>query len=410
MFRTDAIGVLAFVFIVTVVLGQRVLTLLLGLLLFTLWVAERYSRVALQRVSIERQLSQDHAFIGDKVALTIRASNPKILGIPSLQCGDLAPARLRYSGVVRPSSQPNTQVLMRTVAVRAYEAVSWRVDVTCLERGLHTFGPIELTASDPFGLYHTTNTIPGIIRLVVYPRLVNLPDSTLLPRQPIGDRRTQRQLLTDPVRTVGVRDYSPTDPFKTIHWKATARRGALQTRVFEPTSTLDLVIVLDLDTFEHYFEGVRPDLVEYLIGVAATLATAADRGKWSFGLYANGGAVDSDQLIRLAPSRHPGQLGAVLEALAKLVPFSVIGLPLLLRRIGSSLPIGATVIIISAVGSPEVQSALVRLATPHSGAARRIRWLYAGDGATPQVPGIEVRALPHDAEWQTPRMTEIGVG
>lgn len=406
MFKPDAVGFLSVLFFVMIVAGQRVLGLLLGLVLITLFVARRWSTWALRRVTYERRLDLDRAFVGDTVTMTFRVNNPKLLGVPSLHCHDLVPSRLQYNRQVRPAAQPNAAFIERAIAVAPYEAVSWRVEIKCPVRGLHTFGPVDLTASDPFGLYDATISVPDLTRLIVYPQLVSLPDFNLLPRQPQGDRRAARQLLTDPARTVGVRDYQPTDPFKTIHWTATARRGALQTRVFEPTSTLDLVIVLDLDTFEQFWQGVRPDLVEYLISVAATVATAADAGRWSFGLYANAGAIDSDQLVRLAPSRNPGQLSAVLEALGRIVPYSVVSLPQLLRRITPLFPWGATVVVISAVPSQEVRASLLRL----SERGRKVRWLYGGDGELPIVPGVDVEALPFDAAWQASRSSVISAG
>lgn len=409
MFKADAIGLLVTVFLIAVVAGQRVLSLLLGLLFLALFVADRWSRWALRRVDYERSLSQPRAFVDDTITLTIRVSNRKPLPLPRLQCADLAPSKLDYGRPLRPAGQPNAGMLERGVALRAYDAATWRIEGRCTQRGLFSFGPVELTASDPFGLYHSSIRLDTVTRLVVYPRLAHLPDFTLAPQQLLGDRRAPHRLLTDPMRTVGIRDYQPTDPFKTIHWAASARRGALQTRILEPTATLELVIVLDLDTFEQYWQGIQVDLLEYLISVAATVATAAEEGRWSFGIYANAGAADSDHLVHILPSRSPAQLSLVLEALAKLVPYSVVGLPFLLRRIGGSIPQGATVIVISAVASVEVQTALLNLAAPRGYPSRRIRWLYAGQGDLPAVPHVEVQALPIEANWQAPRTPAVHV-
>lgn len=389
--------------LITLLAGQQVFTVLLGLALLAVLVAKQWSRWALRRVHYGRTLSQTSAFVGDTITLDLRITNRKPLGIPSLQCSELAPAKLSYPQPVRAAGQPSSVILERTVAVRPYEAVSWQRTIICSQRGLHTFGPTELTASDPFGMYHTATTDTSITRLLVYPQLVKLPGFQLLPQRPQGDRRAQQRLFTDPARVVGVRDYQPTDPFKTIHWGATARRGALQTRLFEPTSTLDLLIVLDLDTFEHYWQGIRPDLAEYLISVAATVASAAAAGGWATGLLSNAGALDSDELVRIAPSRNPAQLATILEALAKIVAHSVVSLPQLLRRSAGTLPWGATVVVISVVPSEEAQASLLRLAER----GRRVRWLYGGEGALPVVPGVEVVRLPLDAAWHTPRATAI---
>lgn len=389
MFRRDAVAFLVTFFLIALLARQRGVAALLGLVVLALFVSERWSRWALRRVQYERTLDQAYAFVGDDVALTVRVANPKLVGVPRLRCTDNVPAKLLYNRPTHPSGQPATVLLERTTVLRPYEAVSWTIKVTCTQRGLYNFGPVELTASDPFGLYERSTALAGTVRLIVYPELAALPNLALHSRQPLGDQRSRRQLFYDPARTVGVRDYEPTDPFKTIHWTATARRGVLQTRVFEPTTTLEMAILLDLDTFEQYWQGVRPDIVEHLISAAATVATQAEAGQWSFGLYANAGTADSSELVRLAPSRNPAQLGLILEALAKVVPYSVVTLPQLLRHTGRSLPWGATVVVISAIATPLHRAALLRLAER----GRRVLWLYGGEDALPTVPGVVVQRL-----------------
>ena len=106
-----------------------------------------------------------------------------------------------------------------------------------------------------------------------------------------------------PARGIIVRNYHPDDPLKEIHWTATARAGALQTRIYETTTALDLAIFLDLDTFERYWEGIDADQVERLISAAATIASAGLEDGYAVGLYVNGAPAEFEQLVRLPPLR-----------------------------------------------------------------------------------------------------------
>jgi uncharacterized protein (DUF58 family) len=234
--------------------------------------------------------------------------------------------------------------------------------------------------------------------LVVYPQLLTLAEIGLDPRHPLGESRAVRRLLHDPARTIGVRDYQRDDPLKAVHWMATARRGKLQTRVYEPTTSHELSIVLDVDTFQQYWEGIQPELAERMISVAATVATLASAQRWSFGLYANCSTVNGMQFVRVPASRNPAQLPLILETLAKLVPFSVTPMPQLLRRVGPRLPWSATLLLIGAVPSEAMQQALLRLAQR----GRRVIWLYCGSEAPPQVPGVELRRVAPDVHWRDP--------
>jgi uncharacterized protein (DUF58 family) len=333
--------------------------------------------------------------------LTQRLANAKLLGLPSLRIDETVPERLDYGQQrLLAHAQSHLRTLRRWAALRPYEAISWSLPIRCTRRGLYTFGPAELEATDAFGFYQRTLDLPERLQLVVYPALIRLPNIALRAQHPVGDARAPRQLLTDPLRTVGVRDYHRDDPLKAIHWGATARRGELQTRVFEPTTNLDVAIVLNLDTFEYYWQGMSLDQVEQMISAAATVATEAAAAHLGLGLYVNGSPADSGQVVRIPPSRSPAQLSRVLEALGKLSPYSVLPIANLLQRLGPSLDWGATIVLINAVDSEALRSALLRLTRR----GRRVVWLYPGSKLPPRLPGVEIHLLDGaGAEWSDRR-------
>lgn len=405
MFKPQLRWLLVVLLGLALLLRQGLAVVLLGLLGLALGFAYLWARWAFHRVTYTRTLSNDRAFVGDRVTLTVRLENTKLLGLPSLRIDDVVPAKLGYDDQhLLPHPQSHLQIWRRRIGLRPYEAVSWSIDVGCAQRGFYTFGPVHLEATDAFGFQSRELDLLTRTNLIIYPELIALPNLHLRAQHPIGESRAPRQLLTDPSRTVGVRDYRREDPFKTIHWGATARRGELQTRVFEPTTSLDVAIMLNLDTFEHYWEGMRFDLIERMISAAATVATEAANQRLRFGLYVNGTPAESGQLIRIPPSRSPAQLNIVLEALATVVPYSITPFPNLLRQIGPSLDWGATIVMISAVPSDAVQSAVLRLKR----GGRRVLWLYGGDDAVPQLPGIEIQSIGSGgSQWAERRATIV---
>src|SRR5919206_2073153 len=107
MFKQDATTFVALLFLLALLFGQGTLALLLGLMLLALAVARLWSRLALRRLSYERRITPDRAFVGDRVDLHIRLRNPKLLGAPSLRVYDLVSARLGFRGVkLVPHLQP----------------------------------------------------------------------------------------------------------------------------------------------------------------------------------------------------------------------------------------------------------------------------------------------------------------
>jgi len=388
--------VIVVLLLVALLIRQSLAVLLLGLLGVVLLAVLLWSRWALRRVVFERRLSAERGFVGDQVTLTQRVSNRKPLSLPSLQIDDSVPAQLAYpQNDVLPHALSRFKTLRRWTPLRSYEAVSWSAVIRCDKRGLYEWGPVRLVASDAFGLETVEHEYIAPLRLVVYPELLALPELHLSARHPLGDARARRQLLADPSRTVGVRDYRRDDPFKAIHWGATARRGELQTRVYEPTTSLSIAILLNLDTFEHYWEGMRYDQVETMISAAATVATRASDERLSFGLYTNGASAGSGRLVRITPGRSYSQLEVVMQSLARLVPFSLMAFPTMLQRLAPSLDWGATVVLVNAVASEAIKAELLRLRR-----GRRIVWLWAGSGSAPELPGVEVVPIdPGVARW-----------
>ncbi|NNJ10788.1 DUF58 domain-containing protein [Chloroflexales bacterium ZM16-3] len=392
MFQRATIATLAFILMLAVALAQPGLALLCALLLITAGMARLWSRWSLLRVSYERTLSQQRAFPDDEIELTIRVTNRKLLPLAGLRILDRMPSAITLVHATTTfSGARQSQILHRRTSLRWYESVSWRYTLRCAQRGTYRLGPVQMLSGDPFGLYSSDADHEVYTTLLVYPRLIGLPELGLPTRNPLGDMRAG-QLLRDPLRTVGVRDYAPSDPLKDVHWAATARTGNLQTRVYEPTTSQVLAIFLDLDTFEFYYEGIDPELVERMISAAATVARAGLEAGHAVGLYANGAPAEFEHLARLPAGRSPAQLGQIMETLARLTAYSVTTIGRVLQLTTPNLHPGTTVMLIGSVNSQATRAALLR----QRELGYRVSWLYMGDGETPHVPGVRVIcAHPH---------------
>lgn len=383
------------VFILALIFRQSALALLVATILVSLGMARLWQRWALRRVEYRRELSQLRAFPGDELTLTITMTNRKLLPLAQVQVFDAIPNGITVVGApVIFSGSRQVSIIRRSTGLRWYERVIWRYRLHCERRGAFRFGPAQVQSGDPFGLFRTAETFAADVTLLVYPKLLNLTDLGLPARDPLGLTRAAA-LVRDPLRVVGVRDYTPSDPLKDVHWAATARTGTLQTRVYEPTTAHVLALVLDLDTFEFYFQGIDPELVEHLIGVTATLAHHSINAGHAVGLYVNGAPVEDEHLVRLPPGRSPNQLAQIMETLARLTAYSVLPAARLLRLITTDLHPGATIVLIGAVASEPVQAALLRL---HE-LGFRIVWLFCGDRPPPPIPGVR-------SHWTPRRITD----
>ncbi|HYN90016.1 MAG TPA: DUF58 domain-containing protein, partial [Ardenticatenaceae bacterium] len=357
-----------------------------------------WSRHALRRVFYQRRFSENRAFVGETVTLTLSLTNRKVLPLPWVRVDDEFPLRTPLiEGSLGPSSRSNMGTLVSLASLGWYERVTWRHDLFCAERGIYHFGPATLRASDIFGLFERTVDHPRHDRLIVYPRVEPLERLGMPSKDPFGARRAPQPLFEDPVRTVGVRDYHPEDPLRRVHWKATARTQRLQARVWEPTEAQQLVVLLNVATFERHWEGVLRDLMERTISVAASIAAQAFDERQIVGLVANASSPQSDQELRVLPGRSPDQLRWILEALAMVTSFTTMPIERMVSNTSTRLPWGATLVVVTAVVSEPLQVTLLRLRA----AGRRLTLVSLDKKFTPEhartLEGVVVHHISLDA-------------
>ncbi len=350
--------------LIVVGLGAESVPLLgLGaLVLGTGGAARLWSRLSLESVGYSRELSERRAFVGERVALTLRLVNDKLLPVPWIEVRERLPeAAPLVEGRTSPSGIPGTVYLTRTTALRSGDRLEWPLELRTVTRGYHRLGPARLRSGDLFGLFEREETAGGAEMLIVYPRTYALPDLGLASARPFGEQRGGPRIFPDPVRVAGVRDYVPGDPLKQIDWNATARAGRLQSRLYEPSREHAVVVALDVMTLGHTWEGTDPVLLERAVTVAASIARDAFESRAAIGLITNGALPQSDRPVRLGVGRRPDQLARVLEALAGTNPFAMAPLAAELERPGAALSLGATLVVVAALMPPDLAATLTRL-------------------------------------------------
>ncbi|MDQ2808120.1 MAG: DUF58 domain-containing protein [Chloroflexota bacterium] len=395
MYARSALYVAAGALVLGILLGQSALVSLGILGLTTLGIATIWGRGALVGVTYERRLSADHVFWGEQVGVDVTLTNYKLLPLTWLEAEEPVSRKLTF---LPPQPDlllaPPDLLLAHSVALRPFERVHWRYEMTCPARGLYRFGPVTLRSGDPFGLYSREGQQAAPAQLYVYPKTLTLAELGLPPRQPFGDIRASRMLLDDPLRTAGVREYRPTDPFKRVHWKATAHTQQLQVRTYDQATDHTLLFFLNIETWHHIYEGIDGVQAEWAITVVASLARWAAAQGWSFGLHSNSAAADGGEGVRIGAGRSPGQLIRMLEGLARMTIYPIRGFTDLLRSETQNLPLGSTVVVVTPVLPVPLRAALVRLRE------RRLRLVVCAlaDDPPPPLPGMTLYHLPAPRE------------
>jgi uncharacterized protein (DUF58 family) len=242
-------------------------------------------------------------------------------------------------------SKDGTGSLNNVASLLWYTAVSWRYRLHCSKRGYYSLGPLVVTSGDIFGFYPRSIAQPSTDHVVVYPKLFPLVQLGLPSLSPLGETKAERRIFPDSTRPIGVRDYNPGDSLRHVHWKASARHQNLQVKVFEPTTTLKVVLFLAVDSFPAGGASSEDDF-ELGISTAASIASYVVQQRSPVGLFVNALLPDSGQPVRIPPSGDPGQLVNVLEALARVILVPNTSFEKFLQGEQSSLPWGATIVLV----------------------------------------------------------------
>ena len=367
------------------VIGLGVMGLLVALVSW-LW-----NRLSLEEVHYEREIEQTRVFRGEETKLTISLTNRKPVPLGKLNMEDEYPEEIEIVGAeATPSSNPKSMILKLHTSISWYERVKWEYTIRCHTRGFYRFGPARMESGDLFGFFESEAALRGNDYLLVYPRVIPLPDLGLPPLRPLGETRGGIEIFQDMSRPSGLREYQIGDPLKIVDWKNTAKMQQLQVRTFEPSSTFTVILIVAVETSERSWEGYSPTNLERVITASASIASQAAEQQYSIGLFSNGVPILTDRPMKLEPAGTPEQLAIILEALATIRPLPIGPMAGQLDVNLRQFPPGSTLVMIAAILSEDLVASIANLRRQ----GYRVVVVFVGDSEPPKMPnGIVMHDL-----------------
>lgn len=129
------------------------------------------------------------------------------------------------------------------------QSVEREVGVPTLRRGRLVLGPVRTVRADPVGLVQRELVWANARDVIVHPRTIDIPStSSGLVRDLEG--QPTRDLTPSDLAFHALRQYVPGDDRRHIHWKSTAKTGALMVRQFEETRRSHLVVALSIASID----------------------------------------------------------------------------------------------------------------------------------------------------------------
>ncbi len=176
---------------------------------------------------------------GAELAITIAIDNPTAQIRSLFQVHDLAPFHpLHPPSVSIEAIQPNSQHL-------------WVYHQPTEQRGVYQWEQVVLRSGAPIGLFWCRRYRLAPAVAYVYPQVLNLAHCPILDEIGNIDRRdrqpaNQQLESANEGMTRSLRAYRYGDPFRSIHWRTSARYGEFQVRELEiDRGGQDVIIYLD---------------------------------------------------------------------------------------------------------------------------------------------------------------------
>ena len=144
------------------------------------------------------------------------------------------------------------------ISVKPFGSYELTIKISGKYRGIYDVGVKEIYIYDFLGLFKTKLKYDKELQLTIMPQIINIPELTFdLIQQ--GETIIKRHIQgKDYSIAAELREYLPTDSYKQIHWKATAKRNELISKDPQEIEQLSTIFFVDnlriLKTFERTLE------------------------------------------------------------------------------------------------------------------------------------------------------------
>jgi uncharacterized protein (DUF58 family) len=159
-----------------------------------------------------------------------------------------------------------------TLNLNNEEVVEIRYRIRCPLRGFYLLGPVVMRRSDFFSIFCETKLIQDQTSVTIYPKVPDIKEVAIDSRyRKIHPGAVIMKHAGTGTEFHSIRDYVPSDPFKKINWKVSAKYRKLMVNQHEVEDVFDAMIFVDARETTRTGTMLKNPL-EYSIKAAVTLS------------------------------------------------------------------------------------------------------------------------------------------
>ncbi len=248
-----------------------ILFIIPALILLFLWI-RFYGRICGYKFSAEISFSDDHIYAGSETTLSEIVENRKSFPIHAVTIRFLIPRGIEFIDAENTSFSDHTYK-KDVFSMAGMESIRRNYRVLGVKRGFYRVTEPEARFRSLLNLHvygkdfeESGDAVLGSIR--VYAANRDVSDIMKPVDAILGSLETIRGIYEDPFAFASIREYTPTDPLKSVNWKASAKTGELMVNTFFSTASPTAEVYLDVTETDR--DGEK-DLTEESIALAASV-------------------------------------------------------------------------------------------------------------------------------------------
>lgn len=308
LFEPHAVWVLLFLLLVGIWhrFAPLIIESMFLLALFT--IITMWKRLSLKHLTPTLHFSRSRLFAGEEFLIYASVHNDKWLPLVWLEW-----CFAEHGGISVGDSEGDINTI-RFLWLLWFRKVKWTLTGKALQRGVHNIGQITLRSGDGFRFAETERSHVLDGKIYVYPKLmpVNIPN--FRPSVQWGAKGKQGGLLEDLLQVIGIREYQAGDELRKLNWKASARTGKLQTNVYQPVVTEQLLIYIDVQGFvidetayedtmkQQKYSSEEREAFEWFLSVIASVAVKYKEQGIRIGFAGNGLNCNGEKMPCILPA------------------------------------------------------------------------------------------------------------
>ena len=203
--------------------------------------------------------------IDETLLITSIIENRKLFPVNFLKVTDQFPKHIKSHDIRLTASADADCSYEFLTSIMPFQRIRYSYGVCFDRRGVYNNWGTAIVAGDIFALSNVYKNYRLDNEVIVYPKSENIEESFIPLGSNIGELSVRRWIIDDPIVTESLREYTGSEPFKSIHWMSSLRLNKLMTRKYDHTTDSKAVVILNIESSKPFYVHIDRENIEKCI-------------------------------------------------------------------------------------------------------------------------------------------------